>query len=1379
MKLATIIIYSLLFNGQLAVFAQHQFRKIGLEDGLSQSTVNCIIKDKNGMMWFGTNDGLNQFDGYSIKTFHHVEGKPGTLSNNKVFALENDKEENLWIGTRYGLNYYSSKLNEFETFLPDSSADFNSGINFIRSLYQDNRETLWAGTFGGGLYFFNKASRQLEKFDIFYQNEAENQTVTHVYDITENDNGILVLATNLNGILLLNPENNAFQFFPYTTPPAKPVLPFIGKSLFIDSENTIWIGTEGDGLFAFYPEHQTFQHFKVGDSPTEISHHIIKDIQEVSLGNIWIATDGMGINIFNLNNKKFERIEAKFGDKNGLNSNAIYHLYKDHTDFTWIGTFNEGVMVKNPHRKPFNFHTAEINNTGLSHKAVLSFLESGNGTMWIGTDGGGLNNFNPRTKTFKTYDMETNPGLKSNVITALCTFNSKKIWVGTYAGGLHIFEPSKNKFQQLKLPGESADGKIKNIWALENVRDSILWIGTLTGLYYYDYQKKTFFHLTHPEIPKNIRVTSLKFDSKKRLWIGGNTLICLDTQTGKTQHFKFDAAQNAGIGKGDVRGIYEDTQLRLWFCMEGGGLNLYQEATQTFIKYTEKDGIPGNSIHQVREDKNGNLWLSCNNGISMIKPGKNGTIEKLRNYDTTDGLQSKQFSYNAAYATKSGYLYFGGINGFNYFLPHQVFDNPIKPKIMITALKSNEKELLPKEDNSPLIYQISETERVELSYQQSRFFSLEFTGISFTSTAKNQYAYQLKGFQDDWVYVGNQRKATYTNLDPGTYVFKVIGANNDGLWNYEGKTLEIVIHPPFWKTIWAYMLYIVVFMGIVLSFRKYSLDKLKLENDLKIKDLEREKIKEINQVKLNFFTKISHEFRTPLTLIISPLENLIQEKVPMEKMAHYHQLMYKNGNRLLLLINQLMDFRKVEEKKMKLRLEKTEMVTFIQSIKTTFDTLAEKRRIDFQFFSKKAEINAWIDPEKVNKILYNLLSNAFKFNKKNGAIHIGITIDYPTDQQLLEIFPAGFMKIWVSDSGDGIREKDLQGIFDEYFTGNEKLLNSTGIGLALSKELILLHKGKIEVESEEGKGTTFFVFLPLGEEIYESEEKLVGQQSAFQPFPYPTFDQDMLLELNDAPGKKEKKEIILLVEDNPDMLNFISRELKNDYDIIVAKNGKEGVKMAKEIVPDLVISDVMMPELTGLELLDILKNDISTSHIPIILLTAKTSVESQIAGLKYGADDYLSKPFSTVLLKHRIGNMIENRNRIRRNFVENFKLPGTELIPSSDDQFIKNCQKIVLENIADSSFNVDALAEKIGMSRSVLYRKMKAVAEISVNDFIIQIRLKKAEQMLLQNSFSISEIAYETGFNDPQYFSKCFRKIYEISPSQYAKNGNKSSSKST
>jgi len=1377
--LLVIVFQFVILADQSAQFLNN-FDYLTVSEGLSQNTVNDIYKDTRGFIWIGTNDGLNRFDGYAFTKYQFRFDDSTSLSNNRVYEICEDDEGNLWIGTKGGLNRYNRASDNFTRFMNSHLVNSPLTNNFIRALLYDSAGNLWIGTLGGGLHVLYHGSDRITWLNPSTTGPDKNKLHDlFVSDISEDAEGNIWVASRSQGISRLDQDKIRYEFFPLQEDEGQESFSLLGKTMLHDSDGMIWVCTEGDGLYKLDLQHESILHFQEKDNSGMINSNIVKDIIEDRNHRMWIATDGGGLTILDKKTGKTNAVQLNPDVPGGINSNAIYSLLQDDQYIVWIGTFAGGVNVFDPKKtkfKNFTYQSSKINS--LSHPSVLCFAEDADGGVWIGTDGGGLNHFNPETEYFdQICSGQDEPGcISSNVITALLRDNQERLWVGTYNGGLNILSKENKIIAKYTYRANDPGGlRNNNVWSVYQDHVGTVWVGTSDGLHRYKEKSETFEYIEPPfiqGIPFQGRISVIYEDDDHNLWFGGGHIYTLNESGDKLRIALLPTHVIERIQDFEIRALFQDQQKRLWIGTEGGGLIMYDEIHDSTRFFSEIDGLPNNSVHRIIQDENQQLWLSTNNGISMLIP----SIGEFRNYDVHDGLQSNQFSYSGAMKTSSGNIYFGGVNGFNYFHPDSIQPNSFIPPIVITNFLIFNRKVPIGSKNSPLKTHISETDQITLKHSQS-VITFEFTALNYTSSERNQYEVILEGFENEWRSIGTQRSATFTNLDAGNYTFKVRGSNNDLIWNDVGTQIDIRVLPPWWKSWYAYLIYALIIFTILIGYQRAFLKQARLRHKLQIKEIENANIEEMNQMEIRFFTNISHEFKTPLTLIKGPLEQIMAENKFDEKTSKKLRVMRSNTRRLMRLINQLMEFRKIKQSTLDLRVSEANIYVFLSQIKDVFSVLAEKKSIDFSFHSEHQQKNIWFDADKIEKIVYNLLSNAFKHTPENGFIELRLS-----ERNNIETVIA------VMNSGKGIPPDKIDRLFERFYMLEEQDSISdsvdpgSGIGLSLSKTLIERHYGEIQVSSIPGEETTFSVSFPGIRSAYKDSEiapavtefdlSFTTGRATDELFSKRTLEKSDSTAINSATEVSNEAVRILLVEDNHEVREFIHDILPGTYSIHDAEDGLQGYEMIKQIEPDLIISDVMMPGMNGFELCRLVKGEEESCHIPLILLTAKTAEEDKIEGLETGADDYITKPFNPIEFKQKVINILSTRKKAWERFRKGLILEPSDIaVTSFDEKFLKNAVEAVEQHIDDPDFDVSQLVSKTGMSRSVMYRKLKALTGQSANEFINTLRLKRAAQLLSKQKLSISEITYMVGYNDPQYFSKCFKKQFGKTPSQYASAG--------
>lgn len=1217
-------------------------------------------------------------------------------------------------------------------------------FNYVTSLLFDSKKNLWVGTQIG----LNRFDYKTNSFKVFLKNPQEPKSIS----------GNLI------------------------------------TTLFEDSKGNIWVGTTSglNRLISFNDDKAEFISYTNNpENKNSLSSNNITDLAEDSEGNIWIGTIGGGVNIFNPSTNQFTNYFNIEEDNTSLSSNNVSSICIDNFQNVWIGTHYSGINKYSPAQNRFTLYQYSTSSKRkVAENNISAILIDDKNNFWLGTNGDGIkvyrdnNIFDDNSFLFELKaDTKNKNSLSSNNVTSIIQDKSGIIWIGTFGGGVNKYDPSQKKFEVFKYKREDPKSLGNDfIHTIYEDSEGIIWVGTgLGGLNKYEKESNSFKRfIDNPKSPDNSRylnspeVTSILEDSKGYLWIGTSTggLSRFDKKKELFTHFKHSLDNLNSLSSNRINCIYEDSKGRLWVGTFSGGLNYYNEDTQSFVHYLEKDGLPSNIIQAIAEDSEGNLWLSTTNGISKFNPDD----KSFKNFDESDGLQGKVFNERSVFTdTKAGSIYFGGEKGLNVYLSKSINEMKKIPPIVLTDFKVFNESALLKYSSVNTKSGILE---IELGHDEN-VFSFEFASLDFTSPEKNQYRYILEGFDKDWINSGNKREVTYTNLDPGSYVFRVVGSNSDGYWNEKGLTVSLIINPPFWKTWWAYLIYILLASIGFVSIRRYELNRIKLRNELKQKEFESKKLQEVDEIKSRFFANISHEFRTPLTIILGSLEKLkpqIQTGTGIKDIV----VMKRNASRLLQLINQLLELSRIESGNVKLNASENDVVKFLKRITASFSSMTNQKNIQLTFNNipvdeavSSEEIKIYFDKKKLETVFYNLLSNALKFSPAGEKIDVSI---FQSDENVKIIF---------LNTGVEIPSDKISKIFDRFYQADDsgtRNYEGTGIGLSLVKEYVELHKGKVEVESKSNT-TKFTVYLPVGknhlsqEEIIEEKimiqyevEKLIsfGEESGNLPDNYSSEI------VTDTVEQTEDKTIILIVEDNTDLRAMIKENLQESYFVIEAENGVKGLKLAEETIPDLIISDIMMPEIDGYELTSKIKTDERTNHIPVILLTAKADLSDKLEGLETGADDYLIKPFNSEELKIRVKNLIKIRKQMREKYQSQMLIkPSEVVVPSTQKVFLEKLTTIIEKNISNENFSVEILCNEIGMSRAQLHRKIKAVTNQSASEFIRNFRLQRAAELLKQDAGNIAEIAYQVGFSSQAYFTKTFQELYGQTPLDFKKHHSK------
>ena len=1362
-----------------------QFDHISAKDGLSNNTITSILQDSIGFMWFGTPEGLNRWDGKSFKVFTHDPMDSNSISSNYITAIFEDGSGAMWVGG-IGLNKYDRTTEKFTHYLNDKDNFQSISHNRINVIYEDQSGSLWIGT----PYGLNRYNRETDDFTRYIPEPgtknfaaAENR----IYSICEDKNGKLLVGTRLY-LLEFDPQSGEFAKLAC---PTKSRLKYNWRwpvsAIYVEPSGITWIGRHGEGVIKLNRETGEYRWYMPDpNDPHSFSAFPVCSIYKDQSGTLWIGTLNGGLNRYDRENDRFIVYKHNSRKEGSLSSSKLTTLYGDRQGNLWIGTRNNGVNKLSKWRKPFKHYVHDTeDSTSFGAGEAMDFCEDIYGNLWIATNGSGVCRLNHDTGDFSHFAQNARI---VNWVSAIYADSSGTVLAGK--NFLYRFDWKSSifmKYQKL-ASANLRSGPSSIIMLIYEDQESDLWFGTLiNGLVKFDRKNETLRYFRHdPENPNSLsnnHVLSILHDKSGIYWIGTenglNRLELDDKGNERFSRYLPDPKKPGTISGRYIYSVFEDSAGRLWIGTEKGLNQLDREKGQ-FTVYIEKDGLPQDEVCAILEDDHGNLWLRTFKGAVKF----NLQANNFQTFNEHDGLtfcNSIFEGYKAFYKGKSGEFYYGGANSFAVFHPDSIRENPDEPAIVLTDLKIHYKavEIGP---NCPLQKSITETKIVELSHDQN-IISFEFAALDYTAPGSNQYAYFMEGVNKDWVYCGNQNQATYTNLDHGEYVFRVKGSNNDDVWNEQGIAVRIIIKPPWWQTNLAYAGYFIAILAFLAGLWRIQLRRLHLRNELKIKNFEAKKLQEIDQMKSRFFANISHEFRTPLTLIQGPIKQILSGEFT-GNLKQQYRLILRNAHRLSQLIGQLLDLSKLEAGRMSLLVRKENIVPFLKRIVASFTSLAERRHIKLNFTATADFIEVYFDHDKLEKILNNLLSNAFKFTPDGSKISVAVSKS--TDDQSPKLQSAdGFVQITVSDSGPGIPVDRIEKIFDRFYQADDsstRKQEGTGIGLALTKELVELHGGDIVAQNNEDKGASFVVRLPLGKKhlkTYEIMEEIkIAEENGdllLQEDIQPQYDKIIPDSVKSAqePAVKIKKQlpILLIVEDNEDMRAYLRDFLKADYRLKEATDGLGGFEIATEVIPDLIISDVMMPEMDGFELSQKLKTDERTSHIPIILLTARASEKSKLEGLETGADDYVIKPFSAKELRVRVKNLIEQRRKLRERFSrEIFLKPEDIAITSIDEKFLHQTIEIVEQNMSNPDFTADAFAYKIGMSRVQLHRKLKALTNHSTTEFIRFLRLKRATVLIKQKFGNIAQVAYEVGFNNLSYFSQCFRKQFGQLPSEYAAN---------
>ena len=1384
------------------------FGHLSVEDGLSNNIVNCIHQDQLGFLWFGTEDGLNRYDGYELKIYQHNPEDNNSIPNSSVWSIFENQSGFLWIGTNSNeISRYDYKTDKFTNWKIDSSSNKQ---NRITSIYESRNGLLWIGTYKDGLYRYNLSTKKLDHW-IYKSNNQNSLSHNYITSILEDYAGNLWIST-YNGLNKYKPGSGNNCFIRFFNDPKNPnslsgnLIWGLTQSKL--DKNIIWISTV-NGLSEYNTVTKKFTNIRLHNDYNIQFGNSIGPVSEELDGNekiLWIATYG-GLVRLNLSDNSYERFVNNNQNPLEISGNHINYLIRDNSDVLWIAT-DKGLSFISHKKVKFNysFQSPALKNcfNKLKKKSIKAITQSTNRTLWLGTEQGLY--FTNINGSDMSSELSTGSNLKDLNVWTIASGNSDDLWIGTYGQGIKkldintkklkswLFEDTSKRFKNLSL------NFVKTI--LQD-RKGMIWIGFWgPGLTRLNPQTGQFQNWLNDENdPMSLSYNDVWIifeDSRGRIWIGtngGGLDLFTDTDGGKFYNWskgkgpfsqlKSENKITHSLNDNCIFSICEAKRRKpsvnaretiLWIGT-GSGLNKFilkespsiskntisAEDIEFEVKYfTINEGLPDNSIKSILEDEEGNLWLGTNRGISFFNVNKS----TFTNFTKFDGLNGNEFNYSSAYKTQDGIMLFGSTMGLNVFDPKKIRQSDFSPPVLITKFRIFNRQV-PINIKFPLKTNIVSTKEIILSHNQN-VLSFEFSSLDYNSPLSNQYSYIMEGFDKDWIYSGSRHFAAYTNLDPGSYIFRVKGTNSDGIWSKKEAMLKIFINPPWWKSGWAYTTYIFLIVAGLFTIRRFQKNRSKLREELKMKEFETKKLQELENLKSRFFANLSHEFRTPLMLIKGPVEQLINN-FSRKKREEIDQLkmIQRNSQKLQDLIDQLLELSQLEAASIPLKAKKENLSIILREIVSSFESMAKQKNIFLIFNCREETICTWFDRDKLEKIINNLLSNACKFTKDGGTVSVDLSVN------------SHQAEIKISDTGIGIPVDQLKKIFDRFYQvddSSKRAFSGSGIGLALVKELVELHKWKISVQSEINKGTEFTLLIPLTETYLNEYEKVYERA---MPVSYgenqiteklTTYAYAKSLKANDNQIKSSQKLSILIVEDSPDVRKYLSGFLKPYYRIFESENGKAGLITAVKKMPDLIISDIMMPFMDGNEFCHRVKTNWETSHIPIILLTAKASSEDKIEGLEMGADDYLTKPFDSKELIIRIKNLLEQRKRLKEKFSRDIKITADNITATSTDcEFLNKALKIAEKNISNTDFDSETFAKEMFVSRSQLHRKLIALTGCPPGEFLRTFRLKRAAQMILEKKLSITQISFEVGFSSPSHFTKAFRQQFKCIPSEFCK----------
>lgn len=1332
--------FVLLLSSWMVVAQSYQFKHLEVSDGLSNNSVNTICKDRDGFMWFGTTTGLNRYDGYTFKIYQHAENDPGSLPDNYITDIVEMPDGRFWVNTGRGYVLFDKEQDCFITDVTGFMKNLESG-GVPEQVFVDREGNTCLSVAGEGCYRYKEGGKRL--FFSYVEHSLPEHGVTQIAECSDG----LLLIYNTGLLVCLDRATLAIKWKSDEIKKYIPAGKTIEFSLFVDRDNCIWAYSLM-GIWAYDCGTKSWRTDLTAiwsSRPDVIIHAVAQDIE----GRIWVGKDYDGIDVLEKETGKVTSLVAHDDNGRSLPHNTIYDLYADRDGIMWVGTYKKGVSYYS--ESIFKFNMYEWGD-------ITCIEQADENRLWLGTNDHGILLWNRSTGKAEPFWRDAEGQLPNPVVSMLKSKDGK-LWVGTFNGGLYCMDGSRVRSYKEGVGNTLASN---NVWALVEDDKGRIWIASLGGgLQCLEPVSGTFetYTSSNSALLEN-NVTSL-------CWVDNNTLFFGTANQGvgmmdmRTREIKKIQGQsgNVKLSNDAVNHVYKDSRGLVWIATREG-LNVYDTRRHVFLDLSSVAEAKGNFIAAITEDQERNMWVSTSRKVirvTVASDGKGSYLFDSRAYNSEDGLQNCDFNQRSIKTLHNGIIAIGGLYGVNVFAPDHIRYNKMLPNVMFTGLSLFDEAVKVGQSYGGRVLiekELNDVENVEFDYKQN-IFSVSFASDNYNLPEKTQYMYKLEGFNNNWLTLPlGVHNVTFTNLAPGKYVLRVKAINSDGYVGIKEATLGIVVNPPFWMSWWAYLLY-AVGLVIVLFLARYRMLKREREK-FHLQQIENEvaKNEEINNMKFRFFTNVSHELRTPLTLIISPLEGMLKETTD-ELQSTRLQLMYRNAQRLLHLVNQLLDFRKGEMSTHQLSLSEGDIISYVHSVCNSFLLMADKKHIQFSFFSGIDTFSMAFDADKVGKIVMNLLSNAFKFTPEGGRVTVMIEHVAGTPD---------ILEIKIADTGIGISDVDKEHIFERFYQAGHKGVEETtgnGIGLSLVRDFVTLHEGEVKVFDNIGMGSVFVIQFPV--KHVETQVQLPEETGM------PAGDEEDKEMKEEAREEMERKNfpLLLIVDDNEDFRIFMRYSLELQYRVKLAVNGKEAWEMMQEELPDLVISDVMMPQMDGNELCRLIKQDKRTAHIPVILLTARQNTEAKLEGLQTGADDYVTKPFNMTILVLRIRKLIElsRYHRVTQGMID--PAPSEIVITSLDEKLIEKAIKYVEDNMSRTELSVEELSRELGMSRVHLYKKLLQITGKTPIEFIRVIRLKRAAQLLRESQLHVSEVAFEVGFNNPKYFSRYFKDEFGVLPSVY------------
>lgn len=1350
------------FPGQAADNAAGRVLRYSIREGLSFGVVNSIVQDNDGLMWFATGDGVSRFDGTAFKNFKYDRNNPRSLPGNYVKSILRDKNGTIWVSSRDGIGEFVPASQSFSRYKPFRN---KSGVgNDVSDISQGSGDRLWLALNGSGFASFNIKTHQ---FTHHNQQTLPGLFTNSILSVFEDSQGMLWLGSRDSGIEVWK-YNDAGQLV--KAPLDLGSIPSARiNAIYEDHLRNVWIASSR-GLILFKRAENRFYDLHIHTfHNSDIYLSLIEDRQQ----NLLIGVQDGGIYRLALSQVESRRPEAlvfeqvRDKDNKGITQRSVQSLYIDKDRNVWLGTYGEGTYLISAIPEKFRkFEQKSVDSRAESYLRYYGMCAEKDGNLWIGTDGDGIYKTTASGEVLKHYAASPQPGqLPDGAVIAAHRDRQDRLWFGTYSKGLVRYDPATDTFKRYAndLSDPHSLGK-NDVRVIYQDRRGNVWVGTNGGgLSLLNERTGKFRNFIPGNSSINANdVRAITEDKYGNLWIGtyGGGLNYLNTRTMRFVPWFNAAGKEPYLSNRIVFSLYMDALDRLWIGSEGNGLLLFDTRAKKVRFFDEKRGLASNVINAIQPESDGKVWISTNKGLSRID-AKTGSIE---NFDTSHGLQGGQFNPGSTlYNPKSGLMSFGGTEGWNLFDPGQVRASRYQPKVMISGIRMFGED---KEGNEAvsLFEYLGKARRFSIKPDQP-VFSIDYTALNYAYPELTRYAYMLEGLDEDWNYVNNERSAIYRYLPSGNYEFKVKVANQDGIWFEDYASLPIRVMPPWYRSWWAYFLYILTIGLVLYYYQQYKLGQEKMKYEVQLAHMETRQQMELNEKKLSFFTNVSHEFRTPLTLIINPIREMMQAGNT-DGSTH---IIYRNAKRLLSLVDQLLLFRKADQQTDQLKPAVHNLPQLVTEVFQCFLHQAEQKHISYELTLPETEVEVTCDWEKIEIAVFNLISNALKFTPEHGTVTVRV-LDFGDKVEIL-----------VSDTGPGIpgdAGEDIFKVFHQYADRRFAGKGGFGIGLYLAKTFVENHFGQLRYESELDRGTTFHVSLwkehpelaahARGGEMRDSV-LLEELSEGVMPVKAPALP-DWQSELLDMKEPSIESHTMLVVDDDPEIRQYLGSVFLGKYKMFEAGSGEEGLELVRRHLPDIVISDVMMGGTSGIELCRQMKLDMALSHIPVILLTASTSQDVRLKGIEGGADDYISKPFDKDILVARVASILRNRNDLQRYFYNEITLQTSDFKISAEyKEFLTECIRVVENHITDPGFNVKVLASEIGMSHSTLYNRIKSISGQSATSFVRFIRLRKAAQLLITTDITISETAFCVGINDIRYFREHFQKLFGMKPSDYVK----------